>query len=190
MNVEPRCQCNDGYMRREDGKCVRCTDKKFCGENEKFYACATCSEESCADGKICADCGPNQTNCCLEENTCQCKNGFARNEEGKCVDRKECADGPSTCGSNEKWHECPICDELVCGGGTAMICNQSPCVNEIPLKPECCIAEARCQCRVGLMRNSRGFCVKPDHKSCEVERKIVSLNYYRRHLLPGRHTFI
>ncbi|CAI5451257.1 unnamed protein product [Caenorhabditis angaria] len=59
-------------------------NKKKCGENEEFLACGTSCEPNCIDGMV-LFC----TKQCVID-VCQCKHGFYRNKDKKCVSRNKC----------------------------------------------------------------------------------------------------
>ncbi|TKR89869.1 hypothetical protein L596_013909 [Steinernema carpocapsae] len=71
---------------------------------------------------------------------CQCKNGFVRNSQGKCVARNSCP----KCGKNQVWRQCSGCE--------------GSCKNPFPI----CTADCkppRCQCQLGFVRDKNGECV-------------------------------
>ncbi|EGT43802.1 hypothetical protein CAEBREN_24494 [Caenorhabditis brenneri] len=57
---------------------------KKCGENEVFKKCGTACEANCAEGHVMF--------CTMQciVNVCQCKEGFFRNKDKKCVPRNKC----------------------------------------------------------------------------------------------------
>ncbi|CAP20804.1 Protein CBG24123 [Caenorhabditis briggsae] len=57
---------------------------KKCAENEEFKECGTACEANCADGHVMF--------CTMQciVNVCQCKNGFFRNKDKKCVPKNKC----------------------------------------------------------------------------------------------------
>ncbi|RCN49203.1 trypsin Inhibitor like cysteine rich domain protein [Ancylostoma caninum] len=73
------CQCRDGYLRDASNKCIRGP----CGENEERKVCGSPCEPSCKTPEpVCA------AKCIA--NVCQCRSGFFRNDENKCVRKKAC----------------------------------------------------------------------------------------------------
>ncbi|KHJ77254.1 trypsin Inhibitor like cysteine rich domain protein [Oesophagostomum dentatum] len=84
------CQCKNGFYRNDRNECVaECgnVSSNVCSENEEFKKCGTACEPSCENPKplVCTkNCIPN---------VCQCKPGFFRNSEEKCV--AECGSGLS-----------------------------------------------------------------------------------------------
>ncbi|KIH58237.1 trypsin Inhibitor like cysteine rich domain protein [Ancylostoma duodenale] len=103
--VSNACQCRDGYLRDASNKCIResaCPNRPGggggsggsggsgggaaggpCGENEERKSCGSPCEPSCRDREpVCTlNCVPN---------VCQCRAGFFRNDENKCVRKKAC----------------------------------------------------------------------------------------------------
>ncbi|CAD6189452.1 unnamed protein product [Caenorhabditis auriculariae] len=59
-------------------------ENRTCGQNEEFRACGTACEPKCGrpEPEVCTE------QCIL--NVCQCRRGFARSSEGRCVRRSEC----------------------------------------------------------------------------------------------------
>ncbi|GIY83333.1 papilin [Caerostris extrusa] len=88
LMCNPGCHCDEGYVKTKDGKCVlpqNCPGKEVCGENERYSHCGTACPLTCDNYD-----NPPQI-CTLQcKIGCECKEGFVRNADGKCVLPKEC----------------------------------------------------------------------------------------------------
>ncbi|GBP26747.1 Mucin-19 [Eumeta japonica] len=139
------CFCAEGYVRRQDGACVK-PDKcpKPCGYNEEYNFCAsscpvTCSNRFVADQWSCIQ-------LCREK--CDCIPGTLRNSSGICVPTDECT--PPICKKNEEYKSC----------GTAC---PDTCLNYDDPDRVCidiCVED--CFCKEGYVRNDKWECVKPE----------------------------
>ncbi|TKR89858.1 hypothetical protein L596_013899 [Steinernema carpocapsae] len=136
----PKCECKIGFVRNAHGKCVslnRCPKK--CGQNEVWRECSGCDGTCQNPNPICPkNCQPPK---------CQCKSGFVRNAQGKCVALSSCPQ--EKCGKNQIWRECSTCD------GT--------CKDPFPVCSKEC-KPPRCMCLPGFVRDSLDECV--DIKDC------------------------
>jgi hypothetical protein len=115
------------------------------GGHERFTECAssTCFEESCEDILFAK---PGIKKCTKDcKRGCQCKPGFYRNHDGRCVDELTCI----LCGYGEDWKVIDIESdeqfvEETCGGEEI----------ENPLD-----IEGKCVCGDNLYRREDGLCV-------------------------------
>lgn len=105
-----------------------------CGENERFTECAssTCFEETCDEIRHPTSKPKRCTKDCRKG--CQCKPGFYRNFDGRCVGEMSCL----MCGSGEEWIDCGrgsceadeydlTCDIVVNDSGGVVAINSSGC---------------------------------------------------------------
>ncbi|KAK5981520.1 hypothetical protein GCK32_004133 [Trichostrongylus colubriformis] len=143
LECVPGCQCKSGFFRNDRNECVKECDNassNICPENEEFKQCGTACEPSCKN--------PKPLVCTLQclVNVCQCKHGFFRNSNNKCV--SDC--GKDTCGINEELTMCgtacePTCDEPI------RTCTKQ-CVPNV------------CQCKQGFIRDANHTCIS--QKDC------------------------
>ncbi|KAE9550789.1 hypothetical protein FO519_006004, partial [Halicephalobus sp. NKZ332] len=152
------CECLPGkYRNKESNKCVDVSecplnttarnqggnDNKTCGENEELRSCPGCEPQ----------CGELMRACpmiCRLGQECECKTGYARNSDGKCVKVEDCPSDPAPrvtrsnstdlkCEENEAVTECSGC-EAECNflnKMCPMICNGIP----------------KCECASGFARD-------------------------------------
>lgn len=119
------CFCADGYVRQSnatDSPCVKrseCGTVSVCGENEEYSTCADTCPAVCDDLRYPL---PRPAKACIAlcRAGCQCKKGFYRAENGKCVAPQQC------CGSNERYQACGAPCVETCSGKPAMCI--TPCV--------------------------------------------------------------
>ncbi|WKY12966.1 hypothetical protein Q1695_004075 [Nippostrongylus brasiliensis] len=106
-----------------------------CPENEEFLQCGTACEPSCRN--------PNPIVCTLQciVNVCQCRKGFFRDSNGKCVSKCD----NSTCGTNEVLMTC----------GTAC---EPTCFDPVPFCTKQCVSNV-CQCKPGFIRDALHNCI-------------------------------
>ncbi|EYC24256.1 hypothetical protein Y032_0014g2404 [Ancylostoma ceylanicum] len=146
------CQCRDGYLRDATNKCIRansCPNRPGggggsggsgsggaggkCGENEERKVCGSPCEPSCREQNPVGSPRPSRFQVCAARcipNVCQCRSGFFRNDENKCVRKKACRGSgsggggsggsggsgsggsgpPVMCGPHEEWAECSTCE--------------------------------------------------------------------------------
>ncbi|CAJ0962064.1 unnamed protein product, partial [Mesorhabditis belari] len=160
------CQCKIGFSRNSQGQCVKvCTATGVtrqmgngcanvrCGANETCNACGRKCELKC--GQTILMC-PKIACLSGAKGVCQCKTGFYRNPQGKCVSKQACpaasVNSTISCGSVRcKTNE--ICN--TCGNKCEQHCGQP-----MPMCPDFCRENAPvCQCRGGFYRNNQGQCV-------------------------------
>ncbi|VDL78726.1 unnamed protein product [Nippostrongylus brasiliensis] len=76
------CQCKEGFYRNSNNSCVdSCAADSECGENAEYNECGSACAPSCSNPKT-----PRRPACldvCVKG--CQCKSGFLRDSDGKCV---------------------------------------------------------------------------------------------------------
>ncbi|GFT53006.1 hypothetical protein NPIL_616831 [Nephila pilipes] len=144
---EPGCFCKEGMVEDDDGECVfpnEC-DTDTCGPNEVYQECGSACPPTCSNR------GQNQicTQQCVPG--CFCRKGLVRNDQGECVEPKECPQSPQgppeTCGKDEEYNKC------------GSYCPPT-CLNRHPFCIQACIPG--CFCQKGLVRNDKGKCVKPN----------------------------
>uniref|UniRef100_A0A914XTT1 TIL domain-containing protein n=1 Tax=Panagrolaimus superbus TaxID=310955 RepID=A0A914XTT1_9BILA len=106
------CQCLQGFVRNDAGKCVKQSEcaatggnnNTQCKENETLKSCPGC-EPSCKNPN------PVCIQSCREGQECECSQGFVRNDAGKCVKQSECAgNNNNQCKENETLKSCPGCE--------------------------------------------------------------------------------
>ncbi|XP_070494600.1 serine protease inhibitor swm-1-like [Chironomus tepperi] len=84
---EPRCLCKSGYVRDAKNKCIKTQDcpPLKCGVNETYEPCNTfCGEPTCKRRTV-HQCGGGP---CTPR--CNCKDGYVRNDDRKCIKTSEC----------------------------------------------------------------------------------------------------
>ncbi|XP_045764412.1 zonadhesin-like isoform X3 [Maniola jurtina] len=148
------CRCADNFYRNDRNICVprnECPGQ--CGENEIPTSCfeGICERRSCSDlGKpvICV-----RPSVCT--NGCLCKEGYLRDEYGKCIPIAQCPN--AQCGTNEIFDECPPpCP----GEGCRVDPSVTLCLtNPLPGDPSC---NPGCRCQDNYFRNDDGCCVTRD----------------------------
>ncbi|CAH0627383.1 unnamed protein product [Chrysodeixis includens] len=89
-----RCVCRDGMLRSDDGSCIsneQC-DKLKCPGDHEHFECASECDNVCAtlDRQNKTNCPIPSANICTPK--CYCNDGYARNDQGKCVLVKNCGD--------------------------------------------------------------------------------------------------
>ena len=141
-------------MRNELGVCVepeKCGKRHKCGANEIYSKCGT----DC--GKGCEDLNKNstKTDCKACSTGCFCAKGFHRNQNGLCVQKKDCEHKREGLSKTKK--ECQTDEEYTeCGD----FCSEK-CDNSNQNKENCpytCLKG--CLCRKGYKRNNEGICVE------------------------------
>ncbi|GMR58931.1 hypothetical protein PMAYCL1PPCAC_29126, partial [Pristionchus mayeri] len=129
----PKCQCDDGFLRNEEGECVlksECVPRgprsqADCGPNMTFTNCSSPCQAMCGDyvEKPCIErCDPPK---------CECNRGFYFNRVGDCVNREDCElDVPFTC-ANVDCRSGMVCNmtngEPVCVNPEVLTCNTVKC---------------------------------------------------------------
>ncbi|PRD32296.1 UNVERIFIED_CONTAM: Mucin-19 [Trichonephila clavipes] len=133
-----RCECYRNFVRLyPDGPCERvskCPVNK-CGENEVWREC----------GPVCEWCGTlrcRELDCSYK---CYCKEGYLRNDDGKCIPENECPN-KLVCYNNEIVMPNGPADEFCLHSDTEEISNST-------------IEEEKCYCIDGYKRNIHGYCI-------------------------------
>ncbi len=142
-----------------------------CSENEEYTNCAssTCFEETCVDV---AFAHPMMKRCTKDcKKGCKCKEGFFRNQDGRCVTELTCI----MCGYGENWLELDdldddndeqLCDDLIGdnGGNDSMEEPTFPPDTFSGNEPDYIYgADAgMCICAKNLYRSFDGLCVSKD----------------------------
>lgn len=144
------------------------------GDNERYTSCAssTCFEETCADIVIPT---PNRKRCSKNcQSGCQCKPGFYRNQDKRCVDELTCI----MCGYHENWvvglknndttttaTTTQQDDEKTCDGVLNNNKNNTVAVlidSNITIDLPTTASFVGCQCANGYYRSRDGLCVSEE----------------------------
>ncbi|XP_035227821.1 zonadhesin-like, partial [Stegodyphus dumicola] len=133
----PGCFCKNGFVKREDGKCVPPSACFQCKKGEEYQTCGSPCERTCANYRF--RIGIKCPKPC--EPGCFCKDGLVRDSNGECVETEEC--GKKICPPFEKYSNCVI-----------------PC-NNCKLKGMCSFlgCEEGCDCIDGFFRDESGRCI-------------------------------
>ncbi|KAI8420775.1 hypothetical protein MSG28_007986 [Choristoneura fumiferana] len=88
----PGCKCEDGLVRRSDGKCVKlkeCQNTPQCPLNERWVPCVIglCAPKSCDELGFPVAC-PEIIGPC--KGGCVCAENYLRNSNGVCIPQKDC----------------------------------------------------------------------------------------------------
>ncbi|KAL6744320.1 hypothetical protein Aduo_017268 [Ancylostoma duodenale] len=180
------CQCKPGYFRNDKNECVAECDNasgNICPENEEFKQCGTACEPTCEN--------PRPLVCTAQYilNVCQCKPGYFRNSQKKCV--AQCgseshimpiaslneeettaarsiqrATRSNTCGVNEEMKAC----------GTEC---EPTCENPNPRCSKKCVPNV-CQCMDTFLRDANGKCIPEEWCPKQPEEKPCGTNEERK----------
>jgi len=90
MACGPGCKCKDGYVKDEDGDCVKLNNcpkepTPKCGVNEELNKCSTICGEATCETRVTRHCGAGK---CKPK--CHCKPGYLRHPNGSCVLKERC----------------------------------------------------------------------------------------------------
>ncbi|GFU13365.1 papilin [Nephila pilipes] len=152
LMCNPGCHCDPGYVKTEDGSCVlpeECPSKaqeQVCGENEHFNECGTDCPLTCDNYED----APLVCNFMCRIG-CECKKGFVKNSNGKCVRPEQCPQrAVQVCGENERFNGCGTACPLTCENydNPPKFCNL--------------MCKIGCECEEGYVRRQDGRCVKPE----------------------------
>lgn len=155
------CDCVPGYSRNKCGICVKDTE---CDRPCRPALCFPCSDpneirykrlrecevRSCANLERANDCTKTER---MFRNQCDCKDGYARDDCGRCVPELECHNQrPCQCTNpckknNEEWRCVNTCTEYTCSNAYV----QKLCISDS--------CSYKCDCVEGLWRNKDGECV-------------------------------
>nr|XP_042897680.1 papilin [Parasteatoda tepidariorum] len=152
LMCKPGCHCDEGYVKSKDGQCVQpdeCSNA-ICDENQEYQTCGTACPLTCDNydnpPKIC------NAMCLIG---CQCKKGYVRTKDGRCVLPENCPNrAAAVCGENQEYQTCGTACPLTCDNyeNPPKMCNKM-----------CIIG---CQCKKGYVRTNDGRCVRPE--SCPI----------------------
>nr|XP_037874881.1 rh5-interacting protein [Bombyx mori] len=87
------CVCKEGYLKDDSGKCVareNCPNSDLCSENEIHVNCvlAQCGPMTCSEKDLPMPCPLVRREYCKAG--CVCKEGYLKDDSGKCVARENC----------------------------------------------------------------------------------------------------
>ncbi|XP_050562712.1 zonadhesin-like isoform X4 [Spodoptera frugiperda] len=164
------CQCNPGYVRSEEGKCIKpedCPAPDTCNgdPNAVFSDCPSACQATCDN--------PDTNQPCVRKclpSGCVCKPGFIREKKnGKCIKQSSC---PVDNGCNGDKNA----TETQCGSGCPITCVNRFKENNI-VCPAVCLPG--CSCKEGyIYTDVGGVCVKPEdcpvpEESCDGDPNAV-----------------
>ncbi|XP_013174037.1 PREDICTED: zonadhesin-like isoform X3 [Papilio xuthus] len=144
------CQCKPSYVLSPNGDCILpedcpATPPPVCGENEVSTVCKTrCPSDLCDSGKQQGICRPGPC-----RRGCNCKEGYARDSNGKCIPKDQCPKTPSPCGSNATYTDCASSCPPTCQTPKPKLC------------PAVCKPNVKCKCKPSYVLSPNGDCVLP-----------------------------
>ncbi|XP_013142384.1 PREDICTED: zonadhesin-like [Papilio polytes] len=147
------CQCMPSYVLSPNGNCILPEDcpappPPVCSENEVSIICKTrCTSDSCDSGKPKGFCRPGP---CRRD--CICKEGYARDSNGKCIPKEKCPKIPTPCGANATHTDCASSCPPTCQTPKPGIC------------PAVCKPNVECKCKPSYVLSPKGDCILP--KDC------------------------
>ncbi|XP_037874648.1 zonadhesin isoform X3 [Bombyx mori] len=150
------CVCKDNYFRAKNDTCIKLSDcdADLCSENEIHVNCvlAQCGPMTCSekDGPMYCP-SVDQKSC---KAGCVCKEGYLKDDSGKCVARENCPNSDSfkTCAVNEQYSNCvqSVCRPEKCSNlGGSLTCtgvSESDCTGG-------------CVCKDNYFRAKNGTCI-------------------------------
>jgi hypothetical protein len=139
------CFCNKGYVKDENGRCVRLSEcKKSCPSNSHYKSCGSACVGTCANKGI-----PNRV--CTEQcvQGCFCNKGYVKDRNGRCVRLSDCKPRKPRCyRPNTVYKFCGTRCPLTC----STLNHPPPCTKE-------CVQG--CFCRRGyVLSHPRGRCIR------------------------------
>ncbi|XP_037874649.1 zonadhesin isoform X5 [Bombyx mori] len=149
------CVCKDNYFRAKNDTCIKLSDcdADLCSENEIHVNCvlAQCGPMTCSekDGPMYCP-SVDQKSC---KAGCVCKEGYLKDDSGKCVARENCPNLPSCTRPHEKHAfvmDCPP---------------ERSCKNR-GIKFSCLAdqkREQKCVCDEGYVRNESNECIEEEN---------------------------
>ncbi|XP_053602921.1 fibulin-1-like [Plodia interpunctella] len=161
-DCQEECRCKDGYFRNPLGDCITGNECDMCPGDNEFFSCGQECDNVCTELKM-----QNRTNCPIDNivcnKKCYCEDGFARDENKKCVPMEKCSEQGNIlarverevhhekCSQNEEYVSCKrSCPPETCLSLVAKFkCN----ANE-PCRP-------RCACKKGFLRHNTGEPCEP-----------------------------
>ncbi|XP_062531056.1 zonadhesin [Bombyx mori] len=150
------CVCKEGYLKDDSGKCVareNCPNSDLCSENEIHVNCvlAQCGPMTCSEKDLPMPCPLVRREYCKAG--CVCKEGYLKDDSGKCVARENCPNLPSCTRPHEKHAfvmDCPP---------------ERSCKNR-GIKFSCLAdqkREQKCVCDEGYVRNESNECIEEEN---------------------------
>ncbi|CAH0627257.1 unnamed protein product [Chrysodeixis includens] len=165
----PRCVCNDGYVRNDNGKCIQITKCPSCGGDPN--AVSGCGTNSC--NRLCSNYDKPPVPCprICRVNACDCKPGFVFDENlNKCVQPNQCT---PQCKPGEKYEQCPdwLCTPQTCSQvGFPIACPATSDDTSVS-----CPGSPACICNNNYVKDDQGNCVPPEQcPSCGGDPNAVS----------------
>ncbi|GIY03103.1 zonadhesin [Caerostris extrusa] len=148
LQCVPGCNCKRGMVKNDKGECVDPQEcqQSTCPENEEYSSCASPCNTCTRRGKCKLTCKPG----------CDCKAGFYRDWQGKCIPKKDCPriDPPrhpsERCGKNQQYYGCVPSCQGTCSAflrKSRVLCRQ--------------LCKPGCFCKKGLYMRKDGQCVPP-----------------------------
>ncbi|XP_028042397.1 zonadhesin-like isoform X6 [Bombyx mandarina] len=141
------CICKVGYVRNDEGICVRDDCDDSCnGDPNAVVGCGVNCNRHCSDiGKECQSCAA----VCYEDG-CDCKDGYYYDDNiNKCVLPEDCT---KTCGRNEVYSNCT---QAQCGPKN---CSQLGYPVACPMIQASSCTQG-CLCKKGYLRAENGTCI-------------------------------
>ena len=176
------CVCRDGFSSGVNDTCVdidecslgmNCDDKANCINSVGSYVCecqlgfhgngTSCLQGDCIE----SDCPANEQCVSPRRSDCECKDGFHRDESGKCIDKNECetengCDQNATCSNTEGSYYCECTTGFY---GTGFSCLEGNCTDAIcPGNQTCSAPTSSCDCSLGLKKAEK-YCIDIDECS-------------------------
>ncbi|CAD0198478.1 unnamed protein product [Chrysodeixis includens] len=150
-NCFPKCYCEDGYARDDQGNCIPIEKCGGCRPDEVYKSINTCpGEDTCKnrdDGLVCFEDFPSV------ESKCVCKEGLYRAEDGSCYTNEQC--NKWKCPGDHEHFECDTECDNVC----ATLDRQNKTNCPIRRFKYFNICSPKCYCDDGYARDDQGNCI-------------------------------